>query len=544
MLFSSIPFLYTFLPCVLILYFLVPGWLKNTVLLLSSLFFYAWGEPRFVVFMVIAIVQGYVFGLLAEKFRDRPKRAKLCLWASAVVSLGLLGYCKYADFFISGFNTLTGLSLPLLHVALPIGISFYTFQILSYVIDVYRGDVTAQRNLIDLAAYVAMFPQLIAGPIVRYADIAPQLKHRTHTLADAAYGARRFILGLSKKVLLANVLYELISAYKSAANVSVLFVWLYAAAYVLHLYFDFSGYSDMAIGLGRIFGFHFIENFNYPYISASVTEFWRRWHMSLGSWFRDYVYIPLGGNRVSKAKWFRNIFIVWLLTGLWHGAAWTFILWGLFFAVFLTAEKLWYGEALAQTRFLKHLYVLLLIAVSFVIFDAASVSDAFRTIGSLFGLGGLPRSDVLARYYFDSYSGVFLVAIVGATPLPAKIVRPRQKDHVRCGAGGAAGPAGGGHRLSGGRVLQPVPVFPLLKEVPPCLKNGKAFSRWGSCPRLFWVLASGRRSSPPMRSPPVSAARWPRCRNCPQAAISPANSCPATRITPRTSFLCGSSSAP
>ena len=405
MLFSSIPFLYTFLPCVLILYFLVPGWLKNTVLLLSSLFFYAWGEPRFVVFMVIAIVQGYVFGLLAEKFRDRPKQAKLCLWASAVVSLGLLCYCKYADFFISGFNTLTGLSLPLLHVALPIGISFYTFQILSYVIDVYRGDVTAQRNLIDLAAYVAMFPQLIAGPIVRYADIAPQLKHRTHTLADAAYGARRFILGLSKKVLLANVLYELISAYKSAANVSVLFVWLYAAAYVLHLYFDFSGYSDMAIGLGRIFGFHFIENFNYPYISASVTEFWRRWHMSLGSWFRDYVYIPLGGNRVSKAKWFRNIFIVWLLTGLWHGAAWTFILWGLFFAVFLTAEKLWYGETLAQTRFLKHLYVLLLIAVSFVIFDAASVSDAFRTIGSLFGLGGLPRSDVLARYYFDSYSG-------------------------------------------------------------------------------------------------------------------------------------------
>ena len=548
MLFSSIPFLYTFLPCVLILYFLVPGWLKNTVLLLSSLFFYAWGEPRFVVFMVIAIVQGYVFGLLAEKFRDRPKRAKLCLWASAVVSLGLLGYCKYADFFISGFNALTGLSLPLLHVALPIGISFYTFQILSYVIDVYRGDVTAQRNLIDLAAYVAMFPQLIAGPIVRYADIAPQLKHRTHTLAGAAYGARRFILGLSKKVLLANVLYELISAYKSAANVSVLFVWLYAAAYVLHLYFDFSGYSDMAIGLGRIFGFHFIENFNYPYISASVTEFWRRWHMSLGSWFRDYVYIPLGGNRVSKAKWFRNIFIVWLLTGLWHGAAWTFILWGLFFAVFLTAEKLWYGETLAQTRFLKHLYVLLLIAVSFVIFDAASVSDAFRTIGSLFGLGGLPRSDVLARYYFDSYSGVFLVAIVGATPLPAKIVRQFSEDgpgkKIRYGACSAAGPAGGGHRLSGRRVLQPVSVFPLLKEVPPCLKNGKTSSRWGSCPRLFWLLASGRRSSPPMRSPPVNAARWPKCRNCPQAAISPANSCPATRITPRTSSLCGSSSAP
>ena len=420
MLFSSIPFLYTFLPCVLILYFLVPGWLKNTVLLLSSLFFYDWGEPRFVVFMVIAIVQGYVFGLLAEKFRDRPKRAKLCLWASAVVSLGLLGYCKYADFFISGFNTLTGLSLPLLHVALPIGISGYTFQILSYVIDVYRGDVTAQRNFIDLAAYVAMFPQLIAGPIVRYADIAPQLKHRTHTLADAAYGARRFILGLSKKVLLANVLYELISAYKSAANVSVLFVWLYAAAYVLHLYFDFSGYSDMAIGLGRIFGFHFIENFNYPYISASVTEFWRRWHMSLGSWFRDYVYIPLGGNRVSKAKWFRNIFIVWLLTGLWHGAAWTFILWGLFFAVFLTAEKLWYGRALAKTRVFKHIYVLLLVVVSFVLFDANSVGEAAATIGGLFGAAGVSAVNPISLYYLRSFAVVFLIGIVGATPLPKR----------------------------------------------------------------------------------------------------------------------------
>ena len=432
MLFSSIPFLYTFLPCVLILYFLVPGWLKNTVLLLSSLFFYAWGEPRFVVFMVIAIVQGYVFGLLAEKFRDRPKRAKLCLWASAVVSLELLGYCKYADFFISGFNTLTGLSLPLLHVALPIGISFYTFQILSYVIDVYRGDVTAQRNLIDLAAYVAMFPQLIAGPIVRYADIAPQLKHRTHTLADAAYGARRFILGLSKKVLLANVLYELISAYKSAANVSVLFVWLYAAAYVLHLYFDFSGYSDMAIGLGRIFGFHFIENFNYPYISASVTEFWRRWHMSLGSWFRDYVYIPLGGNRVSKAKWFRNIFIVWLLTGLWHGAAWTFILWGLFFAVFLTAEKLWYGRALAKTHILKHLYVLLLVIVSFVLFDANSVGEAAAAIGGLFGAAGVSAVNPISLYYLRSFAVVFLIGIVGATPLPKRIVE--QLGSTRAGA--------------------------------------------------------------------------------------------------------------
>ena len=430
MLFSSIPFLYTFLPCVLTVYFLSPDRLKNTVLLLASLLFYAWGEPRFVVFMVIAIVQGYVFGLLAERYRSERKRARLCVWGSAVISLGLLGYCKYADFFLSGFNRLTGLSVPLLHVALPIGISFYTFQILSYVIDVYRGTAAAQRSFIDLAAYVAMFPQLIAGPIVRYTDIAPQLKQRVHTVEDAVLGARRFILGLAKKVLLANVLYELISAYKAGTEPSVLFVWLYAAGFVLHLYFDFSGYSDMAIGLGRIFGFRFPENFNYPYISASVTEFWRRWHISLGSWFRDYVYIPLGGNRVSRRKQLRNILVVWLLTGLWHGAAWTFVLWGLLFAVLLTMEKLWYGRVLAKTHVIKHIYVLMVIAVSFVLFDAESVPGAVSTIAALFGLGGLPLTGPLSIYYLWSYAGVFLIAILGATPLPAIIVRQLARGRI------------------------------------------------------------------------------------------------------------------
>lgn len=420
MLFSSIPFLYTFLPCVLILYFLVPGWLKNTVLLLSSLFFYAWGEPRFVVFMVIAIVQGYVFGLLAEKFRDRPKQAKLCLWASAVVSLGLLGYCKYADFFISGFNTLTGLSLPLLHVALPIGISFYTFQILSYVIDVYRGDVTAQRNLIDLAAYVAMFPQLIAGPIVRYADIAPQLKHRTHTLADAAYGARRFILGLSKKVLLANVLYELISAYKSAANVSVLFVWLYAAAYVLHLYFDFSGYSDMAIGLGRMFGFHFRENFNYPYTATTIKEFWRRWHISLSGWFRDYLYIPLGGNRKGNARTWLNRFLVFFATGLWHGASWTFVLWGLWHGLFsvledcgaIPVDKL-KGKRIGQ------LYTLLVVVLGFTLFRADTLAQAGAMYTAMFsgvGLHWLGTAAVWAKFT-PAFALTLCLALLLCTPV-------------------------------------------------------------------------------------------------------------------------------
>ena len=422
MLFSSLPLLYAFLPCVLALYFLAPARWRNAVLLLASLFFYAWGEPKFIVFMLVSIVQGYVFGRLVEKYRSDRTRARLFLTLSAVLSLGLLGYCKYADFFLSSLNALTGLRLPLLHVALPIGISFYTFQILSYVVDVYRGEVKAQRSFIDLAAYIAMFPQLIAGPIVRYSDIAAQLTDRRTTLSDLALGARRFVLGLGKKVLLANVFYELITTFKASEDRSVLFYWLYAAACVLNIYFDFSGSSDMAIGLGRIFGFRYLENFDHPYISASITEFWRRWHMSLGSWFRDYVYIPLGGNRAGRVKWLRNIFVVWLLTGLWHGAAWNFVLWGLFFAVFLTAEKLWYGKALARTHVLKHVYVLLLVVVSFVLFDADSVREAVSTVGALFGAADISAVNAISLYYLRSFAVVFLVGIVGATPLPKRAV--------------------------------------------------------------------------------------------------------------------------
>ena len=422
MLFSDLPFLYYFLPCVLALYFLAPMRWKNAVLLLASLFFYAWGEPKFVVFLLASIAQGYAFALLIEKHRSDRGRAKLLLALSAALSLGLLGYCKYADFFLSAFNALTGLHLPLLRIALPIGISFYTFQILSYVTDVYRSEVAAQRSLVSFAAYVAMFPQLIAGPIVRYSDVAAQLEHRSHSLADAAAGARRFVLGLGKKVLLANVFYELMTTFKASDEKTVLFYWLYAAACTLNIYFDFSGYSDMAIGLGRVFGFHYPENFNYPYVSASVTEFWRRWHMSLGSWFRDYVYIPLGGNRVSRAKWLRNVFAVWLLTGLWHGAAWSFVLWGLLFAVLLTAEKLWCGRALAKTRVMSHVCVLLLVTVSFVLFDADSVGAALSTIGGLFGAAGVPAADALSLYYLRSFAVVFLIGVVGATPLPKRAV--------------------------------------------------------------------------------------------------------------------------
>ena len=432
MLFSSIPFLYYFLPCVMLLYFLAPRKLKNSVLLLSSLFFYGWGEPKYLVLMLISITQGYVFGILIEKFREK-KLSKLFLILSILFSFAMLGYCKYADFFISSFNALTGLSIPLLKIALPIGISFYTFQTVSYVIDVYRRDVKAQRNYINLAAYISMFPQLIAGPIVRYSDIAAQLENRTHSLSDAALGVRRFVIGLSKKILIANVLGELVDIFKNSNEKSVLFCWIYAIAYTLHIYFDFSGYSDMAIGLGHVFGFRFLENFNYPFISRSITEFWRRWHMSLGSWFRDYLYIPLGGNRVPLGRWIFNIAVVWAATGLWHGAAWNFVLWGVYFAILLVAEKLWLSKFLEKSRALGHAYVMLLVVISFVLFDASSLSGAISTVGAMFGAGGLPASSFEALYYLRSYAVVLILAAIGSTPLPKRII-----ERVRGTKGGAA----------------------------------------------------------------------------------------------------------
>ena len=314
MLFSSIPFLYYFLPAVLLLYFLSPKKLRNTTLFFSSLVFYAWGEPIYVFLMLGTIACGYFFALGIEKYRKRTA-SRVLLVLSVIVSLSSLLYFKYADFFISNVNAATGLSIPLLGIALPIGISFYTFQILSYTVDVYRGDVPAQRNPINLAAYITMFPQLIAGPIVRYIDVEHSLSDRTSSSEDFAYGARRLILGLSKKILIANQLGELVKIFHASQDKSVAFFWMYAIAFTLHVYFDFSGYSDMAIGLGRIFGFKFMENFNYPFISKSISEFWRRWHISLGSWFRDYVYIPLGGNRVKKGRFVFNILVVWCLTG-------------------------------------------------------------------------------------------------------------------------------------------------------------------------------------------------------------------------------------
>ena len=421
MLFSSLSFLYYFLPCVLIIYFLAPKKLKNSVLLLSSLFFYAWGEPKYVLLMLLAILCGYLFALLIERYRGR-QLSRLFLILSVSLSAAMLGFFKYADFFIQNFNAVTGLSLPLLRIALPIGISFYTFQLISYTVDVYRG-VPAQRSFIDLAAYISLFPQLIAGPIVRYSQIAEQLSSRRHSLDKAALGIRRFILGLGKKVLIANAMGQLCQIFSASQDKSVLFFWLYAIANMLHIYFDFSGYSDMAIGLGKLFGFDFPENFNYPYISRSVTEFWRRWHISLGSWFRDYVYIPMGGNRVSRPRWLLNLLTVWLLTGFWHGAAWNFIVWGLFFAVFLILEKLWLLKHLEKAPVLGRFYVLFTVMLSFIIFSAENMGQALSSLSSLFGAGGLPLLSAEFLYYLKSYAVLLLIAVVGATPLPRLLLQ-------------------------------------------------------------------------------------------------------------------------
>ena len=419
MLFSSIPFLFYFLPCVLLLYAISPKKFKNFTLLICSLVFYAWGEPRLVLLMLITVLGGYILGLLTEKFN---KHKKLFLTLAVALSLGFLGYFKYVDFFIENINLMTGLSIPLLNVALPIGISFYTFQLLSYNIDVYRGNVPAQRNFVDLATYISLFPQLIAGPIVRYSDVAKQLRNRNHSFDKIALGVRRFVIGLSKKIIIANTLGEICEIFKSSNDKSVLYFWLYAVAFALHIYFDFSGYSDMAIGLGKLFGFDFAENFDYPYISKSITEFWRRWHISLGTWFRDYVYIPLGGSRVGMARMTINLLIVWMLTGFWHGAEWNFILWGLYFAVLLIVEKLFLLKWLNHSKVISRIYVLLLVVISFVIFNAGSINEAFVYIGGMLGVGDYPLISNEAIFYFKGYLFVLIIAIVGATNFPKYFV--------------------------------------------------------------------------------------------------------------------------
>ena len=428
MLFSSISFLYYFLPAVLILYFCVPFQFKNFVLLLASLVFYFYGEPVYTLLMLAATLSSYIHGLLIDRFRGQVW-GKVFLWSSVITSVAVLGLFKYSDFFIENINAIANTSIAYLGLSLPIGISFYTFQALSYTIDVYRGQARVQKSFIRLATYVALFPQLIAGPIVRYTTVEKELENRTHSWENAAYGINRFLIGLAKKVLLADTLGALARTMHASQELSVAGYWLYAIGVTLQLYFDFSGYSDMAIGLGRIFGFHFPENFNYPLISKSVAEFWRRWHMSLGTWFRDYVYIPLGGNRVSVPRWFFNTLAVWFLTGFWHGANWTFIFWGLYFAVFLILEKFWLNKFFAKLpKVFSHIYVVIAILVSFVLFSADGIGAAVTEIGGLFGLAGVPLWTGETGYYLGSYAVVLAVAILGATPIPKNALLAARKN--------------------------------------------------------------------------------------------------------------------
>lgn len=425
MVFSSLNFMFVFLPIVLGVYFLSPRILKNLILFLASLVFYAWGEPVYVLLMLFSTVVDYTHGFLVQKYRG-TRKAKFFLVSSVVINLGVLGFFKYSDFVIGNINAITGSSIPLLGLALPIGISFYTFQTMSYTIDVYRGDAKAQRNIISFGAYVALFPQLVAGPIVRYSTIAEQLNHRRENSELFADGVQRFVTGLGKKVLLANsigAVWTELSALPSG-ELSVLGAWIGAIAYTFQIYFDFSGYSDMAIGLGKMFGFQFLENFRYPYISKSVTEFWRRWHISLGTWFREYLYIPLGGNRKGLPRQILNIAIVWLCTGIWHGASWNFIVWGVYYGILLMLEKLFLLRVLEKIpSVFGHIYTLFFVVVSWVIFAFDSLEQGWTYLKGMFGFGGLTLVNDRALYLLLTNAILLAVLILASTPLPAKVGR-------------------------------------------------------------------------------------------------------------------------
>lgn len=423
MLFSSTIFLFAFLPLVLITYYIVPRKLRCLVLFVFSLVFYAWGEPVYIVLMIASTIVAYITGIFADKSRKegQSKAVPLISLLGAVVwNIGLLLFFKYTDFFIGAANGIFGTDIKLLGLALPIGISFYSFQTLSYVIDVYRGEVASQKNFLYLATYVALFPQLIAGPIVRYKDIADQLSNRRETIDNFSDGVRRFCIGLGKKVILANnigALFDTISG-SAQSEMSVAASWLGIIAYTFQIYFDFSGYSDMAIGLGKMFGFDFLENFNYPYISDSITEFWRRWHMSLSSWFRDYVYIPLGGNRKGKLRQCINIMIVWFLTGFWHGANWNFMLWGVYFGVILLCEKLFMLKLIDKApRFVRHIYALLLIVIGWGIFAYEDTSALVQNFRNMFGLNGLPLINHQTVFWLAQNAVLIVVLCIASTPV-------------------------------------------------------------------------------------------------------------------------------
>ena len=432
MVFSSLVFIFVFLPITILIYYIAPKVLRNLVFLIASLIFYAWGEPIYILIMLFSTVFDYVNGLAIDKYRGRKNLSKAILINSLIINLGILGFFKYSGFIVSNINSFFNLNMTLRNFPLPLGISFYTFQTLSYTIDVYLDKVPVQRNIISFGTYVTMFPQLVAGPIVRYSEICMDIDNRRENLNLFGEGAELFIIGLSKKVLLANNIGLLWSSVKKApiGEISVLSAWLGILAFTFQIYFDFSGYSDMALGLGKMFGFNFMKNFDYPYISKSVTEFWRRWHVSLGAWFREYVYIPLGGNRKGRLKQYRNLIIVWFLTGLWHGANWNFILWGLYYGAFMIIEKMFLLKWLEnKPKVIKHIYTILVVIIGWVFFEFESMALGMDYIKTMFGFGGRPLIDGTSIYYLYTNVLLFIILIICSTPIPKKTFR-RLKDRM------------------------------------------------------------------------------------------------------------------
>ena len=427
MVFSSLFFLFMFLPAVLLVYYITPRRYRNFILFISSLFFYAWGEPVYILLMLFSVVANYILGLLLARCGEKNSNALPVLFAAFFINIGLLCFFKYFDFRLQFVNSFLGTCLAGPELVLPLGISFYTFQALSYIADVYRGEVPAQRNFIAFGTYIALFPQLIAGPIVRYHSVAEQLVKRVEGTKDFGEGIRRFVAGLGKKVLLANnigLLWQQILQVPPS-EVTILTAWLGIIAFALQIYFDFSGYSDMAIGLGKMFGFTFPENFNYPYISRSITEFWRRWHISLGSWFREYVYIPLGGNRLGKPALYRNLFLVWFLTGLWHGASWNFVLWGLYYGFILVLEKAFLLKLLRRApRFICHIYAILLVLLGWVLFTFDDLPAGWQYLQALFGLNGAGFFDREALYFLYTHAILITLALFASTPF-FKMIKQR-----------------------------------------------------------------------------------------------------------------------
>lgn len=414
MVFSSLTFMYIYLPIVLGIYFLVPKCLRNAVMFIAGLLFYAWGEPVYLWIMVLSTLVDYCAGLIMSRFDDKPKIRRLCLLTSVMMNLGLLSIFKYSGFFVSSINSILGLSLPVPNIALPIGISFYTFQSMSYTIDLYMRNIPVQKNPVTFATYVTLFPQIVAGPIVRYSDVQNEINQRTISIDLVGEGVATFIKGLAKKVLLANNIGALWATIKAQEITSLpaATAWLGILAFTFQIYFDFSGYSDMAVGLGKMLGFHFPENFNFPYVSKSVSEFWRRWHITLGSWFRSYVYIPLGGNRKGLPRTVLNLFITWMLTGFWHGASWNFLLWGVYFGVIIILERLFLGAWLKKIpNPLQVAYSFILVVFGWVLFEFDKLGNVFLFFRAMFGGNGVAFANSDTLYYLISYLIVFLLCI-------------------------------------------------------------------------------------------------------------------------------------